>query len=120
MKKNLHLIGLFLLITQMGFAQTGVWVAQATKLPTNWAFRSVDILNDDIVWCPSYNITATSVASRVFCKTNNGGTTWIKDTVSGSNGQSVGNFAFIDENKVFALLFPNSGTGGRLMQTLDA
>ncbi len=76
MGRKFLLFALILLFFGNSFGQA--WVAQQTNLAASRGIQDINIVTDDIVWCGSYNGSGTgSTAIRDYCKTIDGGTTWV-------------------------------------------
>lgn len=125
MGRKFLLFALILLFFGNSFGQA--WVAQQTNLAASRGIQDINIVTDDIVWCGSYNGSGTgSTAIRDYCKTIDGGTTWVKGTIpaTGLAGLAIGNIQAFDANNAFVLMNPSSssttGTGGKLLTTTNA
>lgn len=102
------------------------WVEQATNMSTNRGINDINIVTDDIVWCAAYDGSGSTTSTvREYCKTIDGGTTWVKGIVpaTGLNGLAIANIAAFDANTAFALFNPSqsstTGTGGKVMKTTN-
>lgn len=98
------------------------WIKQNTGFAT--ASRGIDqisIVNPYIVWAKAYDGTAPTNYIREFTKTSNGGITWTPGNITFTNSTSYGvsNIFPMNDTIAYACMFPISGTGGKIVKTVD-
>lgn len=98
------------------------WIKQNTGFAA--ANRGVDqicIVDQNVVWARAYDGANPTGYIREFTRTNNGGTTWTPGSINitGAANWGVSNIFAQSYTNAFACLFPISGTGGKIIKTID-
>ena len=77
MKKQLLFIAI-ILASVSSFAQTGVWLSQATGFTTvSTGVRNVSVVDSNVVWISSYDGSGGAANRQDFSMTIDGGANWM-------------------------------------------
>jgi len=101
---------------------TDAWIRQNTGFSA--ASRGIDqikIVSPNVVWAKAYDGTTPANYIREFTRTTDGGITWTPGTISftGSENFGVSNIFPLSDLVCYACMFPISGTGGKIVKTID-
>ena len=97
------------------------WIKQNTGFTSAWGIKQISIVDSSVVWAKAYDrIYQTNYISD-FTRTTNGGNTWIPGiiTFTGSSSFGCSNIIGISDSTAFSCFFPLSGTGGKIVKTID-
>lgn len=98
------------------------WIKQNSGFTTaNRAVDQISIVNPYIVWAKAYDGTSPTTYIREFTRTKNGGISWTPGTISFTNSTNFGvsNLFAINDTICYACMFPITGTGGKIIKTID-
>lgn len=107
--KKLLLTG-FALVSMLSQAQS--WVAQGTKLPTNFGVDEINIVDANTVWAFAYDGSGAGTYPKIVTRTTNGGATWVSSTVNGPGSNAlISDIAAVDGNTAW-IITASTGTAG--------
>ena len=121
MKKQLLLAAL--LLGSFGvFAQTGMWVSQATNFtPVSSGVRNVICADTNTVWIAAYDGSGGGANRQDCSHTSDGGATWTATTVTGVPTSHDWSMVFgTDADHAWAVFYnATAGSGGGIWATTD-
>ncbi|HRC33138.1 MAG TPA: T9SS type A sorting domain-containing protein [Bacteroidia bacterium] len=120
MKKIYSVLAMCVWGATASFAQ---WVPQSSNLPLGNTPDYIDAIDNMICWATSTNDGGQTVPSDQFCRTTDGGTTWVAGTIADSNSSVAGLVSScitaVDANNAWVSMWNTAGGTGKIMHTAD-
>ncbi len=120
MKKQLLIIAIVL--SSMGtFAQTALWLSQATGFtPVSSGVRNVSVVDTNTVWISSYDGSGGSANRQDFSMTSNGGSVWTAGNIPAPVSYDWAMIDGISSTTAWAVYYNAvAGSGGGIWKTID-
>ncbi len=120
MKKQLLFIAI-ILTSLNTFAQTGVWLSQATGSTTvSTGIRNVSVVDTNIVWISTYDGSGGAANRQDFSMTTNGGTNWTAGNTPAPVSYDWSMIYGLNSTTAWACFYNAvAGAGGGIWRTTD-
>jgi len=120
MKKQLLFIAI-ILASVSSFAQTGVWLSQATGFTTvSTGVRNVSVVDSNVVWISSYDGSGGAANRQDFSMTIDGGANWMAGNTPAPVSYDWSMIYGLNANTAWACFYNAvAGSGGGIWKTTD-
>ncbi len=112
MKNMIWLLLVLLLLPLLGFAQQN-WQHQDSHFPTDVSVVSLSAVNDQVCWAVGEKIPLMTVPYAGFIRTTNGGTSWVCDSIPGTEHGFFQQIKALDANTAYVTAFFLSSPGSQ-------
>lgn len=102
-------------------ASNSAWIIQSSAFVAQYrGIMDISIVGPATVWASAFDGSGSGAALEEFTRTNDGGNTWVADTIHEVSGYGIGNITAVSSQNAWVTLYNASASGGgKIMATTD-